>query len=61
MPHNNLHPFRYRIVFPVGSKRRGSAIHTFYAPSQSKADSYAKDWARHRKATKLTRVRKDRS
>jgi hypothetical protein len=58
MPANSLLPFRYRIVFPVGSKRRGSAIHLFYAPSQSKADSYAKDWARHRNAVKLTRVRK---
>jgi len=58
MPANSLKAFKYRIMFPSGS-RFGSAIHTFYAPSQRKADGYAKDWARRRKALKLTRIRRE--
>jgi len=57
MPNSNLHPYRYRIVFDRGRKQ-GSAIHTFYAPSRVKADTYAKDWARRRKATQLIRIGK---
>jgi hypothetical protein len=54
-----LKPFRYRIVFNTRGRTQGSAIHTFYAPSQKKADEYAKAWARERKATKLTRIIRD--
>jgi len=60
MPIGRLKPFRYRVVFKSG-KKLGSAIHIFYAPSQRQADRYAKDWARRRKAVKLTRIKKGES
>jgi len=60
MPIGGLKPFRYRVVFKSGGKM-GSAIHVFYAPSQRKADQYAKDWARRRKAVKLTRIKRKES
>jgi hypothetical protein len=51
-------PYRYLIVFEVGPRqhRRGSAIHTFYAPNRKTADRYARDWARRRHATKITHL-----
>jgi hypothetical protein len=56
----HLMPFKFRIIFPSG-KRKGSAIHTFYARNQATADHDAKAWARRRGATKLTRVKKGES
>jgi hypothetical protein len=58
MPFSKLKPFRYRII--VESKGKFySTNHLFYAPNQKKADKYAKDWARRRRAIKLTRIRKE--